>query len=136
MDIRIIPIRGSGGLSFLEGERDIPFAVKRVYYIHGQAAGAHRGFHAHRTLEQFLFCPHGSVRVLLDDGRERGEVLLDAPDKGLYLPPEYWHEMIWMEEDSVLCVLASDYYDEGDYIREYGDFMTAHTCREGKSGTK
>ena len=124
MDIELLTIRSSAALSFVEGDRDIPFPIKRMYYIHSQPAGTHRGFHAHKALQQLLICPHGKICVLLDDGNERSEVLLDNPTKGLILRPSTWREMIWEQDDSVLCVLASDYYDESDYLREYQDFLT------------
>lgn len=123
MDTQCLHIRTHGALSFVEGMRDIPFEIKRVYYIHSEKAGAHRGCHAHKTLNQFLFCPSGSVLILLDDGNNKTEVLLDDPAKGLLLPQRCWHEMIWNEDHSVLCVLASDYYDESDYIRDYDAFL-------------
>lgn len=111
-----------GGLCVFEGDKDIPFAIKRFYYIYGVAAGERRGFHAHKTLKQLLFCPYGSIRIYLDDGESREEVLLDRPSRGLLLEPGLWREMEWDADGSVLCVAASDYYTEQDYIRDYMKF--------------
>ena len=129
MDIQIIPIRGSGNLRFLEAERDFPFQIKRMYYTHSENAGMHRGFHAHKTLKQVLICLYGRIKIMLDDGTEKAELVLDDPAKGLLLNGELiWREIIWLEDNSVLCVLASDYYDESDYIRDYDEFL-AHLSR-------
>jgi len=113
----------SGSLTFLEGEKDIPFAVRRIYYINDLANGAHRGFHAHKALHQYLICVHGSCKVLLDDGRQREIVLLDNPGEGLYVGPDTWREMYSFSPEAVLLVLASEYYDENDYIRNYDLFL-------------
>lgn len=112
-----------GGLSFFEAQHDIPFPIQRVYYIHGVARGMRRGFHAHKRLQQFLFCPYGRVEIMLDDGRQRTAILLDEPNKGLLLGDTLWREMLWLKDNSVLCVAASDYYDEDDYIRDYQVFL-------------
>lgn len=112
-----------GGISVFEGNRDLPFGIKRIYYIHDVAAGQWRGKHAHRTLEQMLFCPYGKIRITLDNGFEKAEILLDRPDKGLIVHPGLWRDMLWEQDNSVLCVAASEYYDENDYIRDYGEFL-------------
>lgn len=114
----------TGRLTFLESgpDRDIPFPIRRVYYIYGVAPGERRGFHAHKKLEQYLICIHGSCMILLDDGAEQQNVLLDDPSTGLYVGPGTWREMYDFSPDAVLLVLASEYYDESDYIREYPGF--------------
>ena len=115
---------GAGGsLTFLESERDVPFAIRRVYYIYDLEDGAHRGFHAHKTLHQYLICIHGSCEILLDDGVQRAVVSLSCPNEGLYVGPDVWHEMYAFSPGAVLLVLASDYYDETDYIRDYDIFL-------------
>lgn len=120
-----------GGLSVFEGERDIPFEIKRFYYICGVKEGKRRGYHAHKTLWQLLFCPYGSIRIRMDDGREKAEVLLDDPAAGLLIGPGVWHTMDWLQDDSVLCVAASAPYDEGDYLRDYGQFLKyVQACSE------
>lgn len=125
---KIIPMKtvstpDIGSLSFFEAERDIPFPIKRIYYIHNVPKNTQRGAHAHKTLKQLLFCPFGSINILLDNGTEKEEVTLDTPSMGLVLESCIWRDMTWLEENSVLCVAASDYYDEDDYIRDYDEFM-------------
>lgn len=112
-----------GSLSFFEGTHDVPFEIKRVYYIYDAPKGTQRGGHAHRALRQILFCPYGSIEIILDDSNERCSVMLDDPAKGLLIGPGLWREMIWHVDNSVLCVAASEYYDEKDYIRDYQDFL-------------
>lgn len=111
-----------GQLVALEEFSDIPFKVRRVYYIYDTKKDVSRGFHAHKNLEQILICVHGSCKVLLDDGYERQTVLLDNPCKGLYVANDMWREMFDFSQDAVLLVLASELYDETDYIRSYDDF--------------
>ncbi len=112
-----------GQLVAVEGKRDFPFEVKRVYYIYDTLPGVRRGFHAHRNLEQILICVHGSCKILLDNGYEKSEVLLDKPYEGLYISNDTWREMFDFSDGAVLLVLASEYYDEVDYVRNYEDFL-------------
>lgn len=116
-------INVAGALSFIESDRDIPFQIKRVYYLYDIVPEAHRGFHAHRDLQQYLICVHGRCTILLDDGKEKREVFLNDPNEGLYVGPSMWREMYDFSEGAVLLVLASDYYDEMDYIRDYNEFL-------------
>lgn len=120
INTRKTPLMGS--LSFFEANKDIPFDIKRIYYIYQVPNGVQRGGHAHLTLSQILFCPYGQIRVVLDDGIKKEEVILDEPSKGLIIPSGIWRDMIWEINNSVLCVAASNYYDESDYIRDYGEF--------------
>lgn len=115
----------TGSLAFIESMRDIPFEIKRVYYIYDVAEGARRGLHAHKKLEQYLICIHGNCTILLDDGTEQQETILSDPSEGLYVGPGLWREMYNFSPGAVLLVLASDYYDESDYIREYSAFLNA-----------
>ena len=108
-----------GSLIVLNHLQDIPFTVKRVYYIHGTKDGVSRGFHAHKELHQLAICVSGSCRMVLDDGYSREEVLMQSPEVGVDLPPFLWHEMHDFSSDCVLLVLASDLYEEDDYIRDY-----------------
>ena len=112
-----------GQLVALEELKDIPFHVKRVYYMYDTVEGVVRGKHAHKTLEQILVCIHGSCKILLDDGNEKKIVPLEKPYEGLYVANNMWREMYDFSEDAVLMVLASDYYDEADYIRDYDTFL-------------
>lgn len=112
-----------GQLVALEEGKDIPFDIKRVYYIYDTLEGVRRGFHAHKNLEQILICVHGSCKILLDNGTEKETVVLDKPYKGLYIANNIWREMYDFSPDAVLLVLASSLYDEADYIRNYDEFL-------------
>ncbi len=112
-----------GSLVALESEKTIPFAIQRVYYIFGTKEGVSRGFHAHRHLQQVAVCVRGSCRMVLDDGVQRQEAWLDSPTEGLLIGNLVWREMHDFSPDCVLLVLASEYYDESDYIRDYQDFL-------------
>lgn len=113
----------TGSLSFLEAERHIPFPIRRVYYIFDVQGDSHRGFHAHRDLQQVLICIHGSCQILMDNGTEKQVVRLDKPNEGLLIENNIWREMYDFSPGAVLLVLASRYYDEADYIRNYDDFL-------------
>jgi len=112
-----------GSLIAIEENADIPFSIKRVYYIFDTLAGVTRGLHAHRALRQVLVCVNGSCKVLLDDGMEKISVAMNKVSQGLLVDPMIWHEMHDFSTDCVLLVLASDFYDEKDYIRDYGEFI-------------
>lgn len=112
-----------GHLIALEGNRNIPFEIKRVYYIFNTSADIRRGFHAHKKLEQVLICTSGTCNILLDDGKQKETVQLSHPSMGLFIGTMLWHEMYDFSVDCVLMSLASDYYNEADYIRHYNDFI-------------
>jgi len=112
-----------GSLVALEGNKNVPFDIKRVYYIFGTKEGVSRGFHAHRNLKQVAVCVTGSCRFVLDDGRQKEEVILDGATKGLLIEDLIWREMYDFSPDCVLMLLASEYYDELDYIRDYQEFL-------------
>ncbi|WP_330365370.1 FdtA/QdtA family cupin domain-containing protein [Pseudobutyrivibrio ruminis] len=112
-----------GQLVALEEYKDIPFEIKRVYYMYDTGEGVVRGHHAHKTLQQILICIHGSCKIKLDNGREQKEVALEKPYEGLYVSNAMWREMYDFSSDAVLLVLASELYDENDYIRDYNDFI-------------
>jgi dTDP-4-dehydrorhamnose 3,5-epimerase-like enzyme len=113
-----------GSLVAIEVQADIPFAIQRVYYIFGTQAGVSRGLHAHRNLRQVMVCVNGSCQVVLDDGLDKVAVPLNDRCQGLLLDRMVWHEMYDFSSDCVLLVLASDFYDEADYIRDYSEFMS------------
>lgn len=104
-------------------EKAVPFDIKRVYYIYRTAEGVSRGFHAHKRLRQVAICLSGSCRMVLDNGKKREDVFLSNPTKGLLIESMTWREMHNFSEDCVLLVLASEHYDEADYIRDYDCFM-------------
>lgn len=112
-----------GQLVSLEEFRDIPFRIKRVYYMYDTTKGVVRGCHAHKSLQQILICIHGSCKIRLDNGREKKEILLEKPYEGLYISNAVWREMFDFSSDAVLMVLASELYEESDYIRNYDDFL-------------
>jgi dTDP-4-dehydrorhamnose 3,5-epimerase-like enzyme len=114
-----------GSLVALEAHKTIPFDIKRVYYIFGTQPGVSRGFHAHRALKQVAVCVTGKCRMVLNDGKRCEEVWLDAPTKGLLIGDLVWREMHDFSPDCVLLVLASEHYNETDYIRSYEEFTQA-----------
>lgn len=112
-----------GMLVALEYDKECPFQIKRVYYMYDTKENVRRGYHAHRTLQQLLICVHGSCRIHLDDGIDTKEVLLDNPEIGLYIGQGIWREMYDFSSNAVLMSLASEVYDEKDYIRDYQQFV-------------
>ncbi len=114
-----------GNLTFVEQERHVPFPIARVYYLYDVPGGATRGGHAHRELEQLIIAMSGSFEVALDDGSERRTVILNRSYSGLYMPPMIWRELVNFSSGSVCMVLASAYYDEADYFRDYDEFRAA-----------
>ncbi len=113
-----------GSLIALESLKNIPFEIKRVYYIFGNKQNIRRGFHAHKNLQQVLIAVSGSCKILLDDGTNKQEVLLDSPSKGLLIKNCVWREMFDFSSDCVLMVLANEVYEESDYIRDYQQFLS------------
>lgn len=107
----------------LEGNNTVPFDIQRVYYIFDTKLDTARGFHAHRNLKQVAICIAGKCRMILDNGNERVETWLDSPTKGLLIDGLVWREMHDFSEDCILLVLASEHYDESDYIRDYDEFL-------------
>ncbi|MFC5705276.1 sugar 3,4-ketoisomerase [Aeromonas eucrenophila] len=112
-----------GHLVAIEGNRNVPFEIKRAYYLFDTKFGVARGFHAHKTLKQVAICVTGSCRFVMDDGESKESIVLNSPSKGLLIDTMQWHEMYDFTEDCVLLVLASDLYCETDYIRDYNYFL-------------
>lgn len=112
-----------GQLVSLEQDRNIPFDIQRVYYIFSTKEGVGRGFHAHIDLKQVAICVKGSCRFVLDNGEEKQEIVLDSPTTGIFIDSLVWREMHDFSHDCVLMVIASELYDESDYIRDYDDFL-------------
>ncbi len=111
-----------GNLAFAEGERQIPFQIARVYHVFAVPALARRGGHAHRRIEQVVFCLHGRFELSVDDGVRTGSFVLEDPKSGLYLPPLVWHELSGFAPGSAYYVASSGRYDEGEYIRDRDEF--------------
>lgn len=118
---RVIDPRGS--LTFLEGARHVPFDIRRVFYLYDVPTEEGRGAHAHRKLTQFLVCLAGSFDVEVDDGEFQARIHLNRPWKGLLIPPMIWAAEVNFDPGSVCLVLASDVYDEADYIRDRDEFL-------------
>jgi UDP-2-acetamido-3-amino-2,3-dideoxy-glucuronate N-acetyltransferase len=118
----------TGSIVVAQGERDLPFAIKRVYFLHSVPADQTRGLHAHKTLVQLAVCVKGSCRFHLDDGRDSADVVLSSPHHGIVIRPMLWREMSHFSSDCVLLVLASEHYDEADYIRSYEEFKRVITA--------
>lgn len=114
-----------GNLTFVEGSSHIPFEIKRVYYLYDVPGGADRGEHAHRNLHQFVISMSGSFDLLLDDGFEKKRFQLNRPYYGVYVSPMMWRYLDNFSSGSVCMVLASDPYDETDYIRDRDEFLEA-----------
>lgn len=111
-----------GQLGVVQVSETVPFAIKRVYFLHDVPAGSVRGSHAHKGLHQLIIPANGSFRVTLNDGESETSYLLDTPDKGLLIHPGYWRTLDNFSEGSVAMVLASELYDESDYIRDFKSF--------------
>ena len=128
-DCRIIDLPQNhdnrGNLTFVEGDRHIPFDIKRIYYLYDVPGGASRAAHGHKALHQFMIAMSGSFDVILDDGFDKRLFHLNRSYFGLYIPPMMWRELNNFSSNSVCLVLASEHYDESDYFREYGEFIDA-----------
>ena len=128
-DCRIIELPrvldSRGNLTFIESGRHVPFELRRIFYLYDVPGGASRAGHALRTCHQFIIASSGSFDVIADDGFEKQRFQLNRSYYGLYLPPLVWREIENFSSGSVCTVLASDFYDEGDYFYEYTDFLRA-----------
>lgn len=111
-----------GKLISLEGSKNVPFEIKRIYYIYDTSPEQDRGMHAHKNLEQVIVAMDGACQFILDDGRNRKQIWLNRPDIGLYIGKSMWREMRNFSYGCKLMVLASDYYNENEYIRDYSLF--------------
>jgi dTDP-4-dehydrorhamnose 3,5-epimerase-like enzyme len=125
-DIKILPIPKiqdvRGNLSVIEGDV-IPFAMKRVYYLYDVPSGAERGGHSHKVQQEFLVALSGSFTVVLTDGKDKVSVTLNKPNEGLWIPNGIWRELENFSSGSVCLVIASDVFEEADYIRDYNEFL-------------
>jgi len=114
-----------GGLTFIEGDKNIPFDIKRIYYLYHVPPSSERGAHAHKDLHQIIIALSGSFELILDDGFTKKSFILSKPNKGLYICPMIWRDLRHFSADGICLVLASDIYKESDYYREYQPFLTA-----------
>lgn len=113
----------SGNISVLENQKNIPFDIKRIYYLYDVPMGAERGGHGHYGLQQYVVATSGSFTFVLDDGKNKKEVFLNHPNKALHIKPGIWREMKDFSSGSVCLVLASMEYTESDYMRDYQEFL-------------
>lgn len=118
-----------GSLVAIDQGKNVPFEIKRVYYLYNTVEGVSRGYHAHKELKQVAICVSGKCRMILDDGKVREDAWLDSPNKGILIESMVWREMHDFSPDCVLLVIASDFYDESDYIRNYEDFLRGQGLR-------
>jgi len=125
-DCNILPLNKihnrAGNITIVEGDENIPFTTKRIYYLYDIPGGGKRGGHAHKQLFQLIVAASGSFDVLLDDGVNKKIVTLNRPDYGLLIVPGIWRELFEFSSGSVCLVLASEKYDEADYLRKYNEF--------------
>lgn len=113
----------SGSITPVQGQIEVPFDIARVFFLYDIPAGAHRGGHAHREVEQVIVAAMGAISVELDDGRDRRTVELRQPNVGLYVPRMLWSELIDFASGSIAVVLASAPYDEEEYVRDHGEYL-------------
>jgi hypothetical protein len=113
----------AGNITIVEGQKNIPFDVKRIYYLYDIPGGEDRAGHAHKELQQLIVAASGSFNVLLDDGQSKKVVTLNRPDYGLMVVPGIWRELFEFSSGAICLVLASHKYDEKDYIRDYDQFI-------------
>lgn len=124
VDLQIIKDHPDGKLYIAEEGKNIPFGTKRAYFINElYRPDAIRGKHAHKKLQQVIFCIKGSFKLHLDDGEQQQDIVMDTPSRGVFLGPSLWHDMTHFSPDCVILVLASNCYDENDYIRDYAKFL-------------
>ena len=127
MDNPIVDLKDLGDIRGLlvaiEGAKTIPFEIKRTYFLVNMRHDLARGFHAHQKLQQFAVCLKGSCRFIMDDGIHKNDYIMSDPTKGIFIDANIWHEMHDFSEDCVLLVIASDHYDENDYVRDYDQFI-------------
>jgi WxcM-like, C-terminal len=116
-----------GNLTFIEGERHVPFSIRRVYYLYDVPGGAERGGHAHKALHQLIVAMSGSFDVVLDDGAERKSFHLNRSYSGLYVCPMIWRAIDNFSSGSVCMVLASNRYEEDDYYRDYAEYVNVRS---------
>lgn len=114
----------SGQITSINNMKEVPFDIKRIYYLYDVPGGESRGGHAHYKLQQLLVAASGSFDVIIDDGRNKQTISLNRPNYGLYITPGIWRDLVNFSSGSVLLVLASEVYEEEDYIRDYNIFKS------------
>ena len=126
-DVKLFNLRNfiepDGNLVPIESKHDIPFDMKRIFYVYGVDNQDDRGKHSHYKTKQVLICLNGEVKVVCDDGKNRQSYTLSKPNQALYIPEMIWDEQVYISEDSVLLVLANTHFDTSDYIEDYNKFV-------------
>jgi len=120
------PLRTTDGSLCQLQSPEIPFEIKRVYFIYGVSEGAVRGAHTHKETVQIIFCIQGEIDIVLDDGKNKEKIHLNKPNIGVILEPGIWHEMADFQKNTILLVLASKRHEENDYVRSYEDFLKSY----------
>ena len=122
--IKINSIESSKGiLSVVDKQNNLPFEIKRIFYVHSIPKNSKRGDHAHKKLKEFIWVINGEIEVItISKENSRAKFILSNPKEGLYIPEKIWSKQITITENSIYCVACSDYYDESDYIRDWEDF--------------
>lgn len=131
LDFNVLDSRQGNAVN-IESENSVPFDIKRIYYIFNTERYAVRGRHAHHNLEQAIICVSGACDFILDDGKERETIHLDDPSRALYIKNNIWREFTNFTEDCVVMVLASEHYNEDDYIRDYNKFIDTVNFEKNK----
>lgn len=121
--LRTITRKEWGDLTIVEEQKDIPFKIRRIYYLHNIPSDCIRGSHGHRNLKQLMIAVRGSFTVKLMDGKSHRLIRLNSPIHGLFIPGGIWRELVDFSDDAVCMVLASEKYNEKDYIRDYNNFL-------------
>lgn len=136
IDCVILPLNKihnrAGNITIIEGQRNVPFNVKRIYYLYDIPGGEIRGGHAHKELYQLVVSASGSFEVLLDDGQNKKNITLNRPDNGLLIVPGIWRELREFSSGAICLVMASHIYDENDYLRDYSKFINYRYDRDCK----
>jgi hypothetical protein len=122
----------AGNITIVEGQKNVPFDVKRIYYLYDIPGGEDRGGHAHKELRQLIVAASGSFDVMLDDGQNKKIVTLNRPDYGLMVVPGIWRELIEFSSGAVCLVLASMLYSQSDYLRTYSEFNLHRSEMQGE----
>lgn len=128
--IRIPQVLDDCFLFFAQNPDQIPFVIKRIYFITNPDTKLPRGYHAHKKTRQVFFCVQGSIKLVLDDGKKKQKITLNNPRVGVELPALVWHEMHEFKKNTILLILASEVFDPKDYIRDYHDFIKATTRKK------